>query len=65
MSAEQFFDLLDSAIDKRVEGLAPLLSEQQAQIYQAQTDEFRDKISTLVNHATGAGAASSATLDQP
>lgn len=53
-SPEDLLEFVDGSIDKRLEGLTPILTEEQLQVYQGQTLEFRKMVGALLGHATGA-----------
>jgi len=52
-TVEQFNGFIDQAIDKRIERLRPILSEQQLGSYRVQTDGFRTMIKALISGGTG------------
>ena len=52
-TVEQFNGFIDQAIDKRIERLRPILSEQQLGSYRVQTDGFRTMIKALISEGTG------------
>jgi len=55
-TSEEFMELIDGSLAKRVDGLTPILSEEQMQVYQGQTEGFRKMVGALLGHATGAEA---------
>ena len=50
-TTNEFMGLVDGSIEKRLESLTPILSEEQLEIYQGQTEEFRKMVGFFVGQA--------------
>ena len=53
ISNDEFMAIVDESLTNRVEGLRPILNEEQFETYQEQVGEFRNIVTTLIGHATG------------
>ncbi|MFT4550256.1 MAG: hypothetical protein ACI8XO_000725 [Verrucomicrobiales bacterium] len=51
LDAEGFIGIVDEALDKRINGMAPILNEEQRQVYEGQVGDFRDMVTKLISHS--------------
>ena len=47
-TSEEFIEYVDVAIDQRLQGLAPILNDDQMELYSTQSEEFRKMVTGLV-----------------
>jgi hypothetical protein len=52
---EEFLGFIDGSIGKRIDGLTPILTDEQITAYRGQTAAFREMVTKLVGHALEAG----------